>query len=99
MANEKRSNGLLPTPPLPVNAALVELTDNARQVLMVRYVRRSDDGKPAESIEEMFWRVAYHIARVEETWGQDILTQLAHLHRGRYAPRPACRLFRFANLR
>jgi ribonucleoside-diphosphate reductase alpha chain len=80
MANEKRSNGLLPTPPLPVNAALVELTDNARQVLMVRYVRRSDDGKPAESIEEMFWRVAYHIARVEETWGQDILTRTAEFY-------------------
>ncbi len=48
------------------------LTDNARQVLMRRYVRRGDDGKPAETVEEMFWRVAYHVARVEEQWDTDV---------------------------
>jgi ribonucleoside-diphosphate reductase alpha chain len=46
----------------------VNLTDNARQVLVRRYVRRGDDGKPAESVEEMFWRVAYHVAAVETEW-------------------------------
>jgi len=24
--------------------------------------------KPAETVEEMFWRVAYHVAKVEEQW-------------------------------
>jgi ribonucleoside-diphosphate reductase alpha chain len=39
---------------------------------MKRYVRRGDDGKPAETAEEMFWRVAYHVAKVEETWNEDV---------------------------
>ncbi len=61
--------GLLPTPPLPPDLPAIELTDNARQVLVRRYVRRGQDGKPAETVEEMFWRVAYHIAKAEEQWG------------------------------
>jgi ribonucleoside-diphosphate reductase alpha chain len=66
-------HGLLPTPPMPSGLPKAELTDNARQVLLRRYVRRGDDGKPAESVEEMFWRVAYHIAKVEEQWGGDVI--------------------------
>ncbi len=65
-------DGILPTPPLPPDVSPVALTDNARQVLIRRYVRRGHDGKPIESVEEMFWRVAYHVARVEETWGGDV---------------------------
>jgi ribonucleoside-diphosphate reductase alpha chain len=65
-------NGLLPTPPMPKGLPKANLTDNARQVLMRRYVRRGDDGKPAETVEEMFWRVAYHVARVEEQWDADV---------------------------
>ncbi len=68
----KSKNGLLPTPPMPGGLPKAQLTDNARQVLMKRYVRRGDDGKPAENVEEMFWRVAYHVAKVEEEWGADI---------------------------
>jgi ribonucleoside-diphosphate reductase alpha chain len=66
-------HGLLPTPAIPEDAPEVNLTENARQVLVRRYVRRGQDGKPVESVEEMFWRVAYHIAAVEEKWGEDIL--------------------------
>jgi len=69
---EEIKNGLLPTPPLPKGLPKAQLTDNARQVLMKRYVRRGDDGKPAENVEEMFWRVAYHVAKVEEQWGADV---------------------------
>jgi ribonucleoside-diphosphate reductase alpha chain len=65
---ESDQHGLLPTPPLPADSAAVNLTENARQVLVRRYVRRGQDGKPAESVEEMFWRVACHIAAVEEKW-------------------------------
>src|SRR5215211_5988718 len=68
----KVHNGLLPTPPMPKGLPKANLTDNARQVLMKRYVRRGDDGKPAETVEEMFWRVAYHVARVEEQWEHDV---------------------------
>lgn len=73
---------VLPTPPLPAELPKVELTENARQVLVRRYVRRGDDGKPAESVEEMFWRVAYHVAKVEATWGGNVTeqaTQFYHL--------------------
>ncbi len=66
-----QKSGMLPTPPLPNDLPPVELTDNARQVLVRRYVRRGQDGKPAESVDEMFWRVAYHVAKVEESWDGD----------------------------
>ena len=69
---EQVKNGLLPTPPMPKGLPKAQLTDNARQVLMKRYVRRGDDGKPAENVEEMFWRVAYHVAKVEEQWGVNV---------------------------
>ncbi len=62
-------HGLLPTPPMPVDLPPVELTENARQVLMRRYVRRDKKGKPAETVEQMFWRVAYHVAAPEELCG------------------------------
>jgi ribonucleoside-diphosphate reductase alpha chain len=67
--------GLLPTPPLPVEIAAVELTDNARQVLQRRYVRRGPEGQPIESVEEMFWRVAYHVAAVETKWAGDVISR------------------------
>ena len=69
---EQAKNGLLPTPPMPKGLPEANLTDNARQVLMKRYVRRGDDGKPAETVEEMFWRVSYHVAKVEEQWEADV---------------------------
>ncbi len=68
----KSKHGLLPTPPMPKELPKANLTDNARQVLMKRYVRRDNEGKPAETVEEMFWRVAYHVARVEEAWDGDV---------------------------
>ena len=66
-------HGLLPTPALPENLPGAELTENALQVLIRRYVRRGQDGQPAETVEEMFWRVAYHVAKVEQTWGEDVI--------------------------
>jgi ribonucleotide reductase alpha subunit len=71
---------MLPTPPLPADLPPVELTDNARQVLVRRYVRRGQDGKPAESVEEMFWRVAYHVAKVEEDWSGDVLQRASEFY-------------------
>jgi len=65
-----KTSVITPAPKKPLHP--VELTENARQVLIRRYVRRGDDGKPAETVEEMFWRVAYNIARVESAYGQDV---------------------------
>ncbi len=47
----------------------VPLTDNARTVLEKRYLRRGPDGKPVETIEAMFWRVAHNVALAEREWG------------------------------
>ena len=69
---DKKSQ-LLPTPPLPDNTHKVILSENARQVFLRRYNRRGVDGEPVESIEETFWRVSYHVAKVEENWGGDVL--------------------------
>lgn len=41
-------------------------------VLRRRYLRRGPDGKPVETVEEMFRRVAHHIALVEADHGQDV---------------------------
>ncbi len=80
--NQKVSNfGLLPTPPLPKGLPEIELSENSRQVLMKRYLRRGHDGQPVESIEEMFWRVAYHVAKVEENWGGDPLVRAEEFYR------------------
>jgi ribonucleoside-diphosphate reductase alpha chain len=73
LAELESLHGLLPTPPLPPGAGQVELTENARQVLMRRYVRHGKDGQSVESVEEMFWRVAYHVAKSEDAWGEDVL--------------------------
>ncbi len=50
----------------------VQLSENARTVLMKRYVRRDEAGQPQESVEEMFWRVAYHVALAEEESGEPV---------------------------
>jgi ribonucleoside-diphosphate reductase alpha chain len=73
--------GMLPTPPIPKGLPKVQLTNNARQVLERRYVRRGPDGKPAETVEEMFWRVSYHVAKVEEMWSGDVIERGKEFYR------------------
>ncbi|MBP9041319.1 MAG: adenosylcobalamin-dependent ribonucleoside-diphosphate reductase, partial [Anaerolineaceae bacterium] len=63
---------LLEISSIPVDLPRIELTENSRQVLLKRYVRHNADGSPAETIDEMFWRVAFHIAKIETMWGTDI---------------------------
>ncbi len=78
---ETQQSSRLYTPPLPEDLPSVQLTDNARQVLTRRYVRRSDDGQPAETVEEMFWRVAYHVAKVEATFNGDVIERAKAYYR------------------
>ncbi|MGI6259772.1 MAG: adenosylcobalamin-dependent ribonucleoside-diphosphate reductase [Anaerolineaceae bacterium] len=58
--------GLYPTPPLPEGLPSIELSDNSRQILSKRYLRRAPDGSHAETIDEMFWRIAWHISDTPE---------------------------------
>ena len=54
MLNATQSEGkktrLLPTPPVPDNLPPVELTENANSVFTRRYVRKDEDGQPAETL-------------------------------------------------
>ncbi|MBT3188799.1 MAG: adenosylcobalamin-dependent ribonucleoside-diphosphate reductase [Anaerolineae bacterium] len=72
-ATVAKKQGLLPTPPIPKDLPDIDLTDNSRQVLERRYLRRGEAGNPIETIPEMFWRVAYHVAKAEEKWGNDVI--------------------------
>jgi ribonucleoside-diphosphate reductase alpha chain len=78
---QENDHSMLPTPPLPAGIGQVELSENGRQVMVRRYVRRGRDGEPAESVEEMFWRVAYHVAKVEQTWGGDVLERAKQFYK------------------
>lgn len=44
----------------------VNLTDNARKVLALRYLKKNDEGVPIEEPEDMFFRVAENIASMEK---------------------------------
>ncbi|MBN1265509.1 MAG: adenosylcobalamin-dependent ribonucleoside-diphosphate reductase [Anaerolineales bacterium] len=65
--------GVLPCPPIPDDLCKVDLSENSRKVLERRYLRRDKDGQPAETVEQMFWRVSYHIAAVEEAFQGDVI--------------------------
>ena len=45
------------------------LTDNARTVLERRYLKKDIDGKLIETPQDMFRRVAHHIAQAEKNYG------------------------------
>lgn len=47
----------------------ISLSQNARTVLERRYLRKDEEGKLLETPEEMFRRVAHHIALAEERYG------------------------------
>ncbi|MBX7119796.1 MAG: vitamin B12-dependent ribonucleotide reductase, partial [Gemmatimonadaceae bacterium] len=57
--------------PLPVNppATPATLSQNARTVLEKRYLVKDRSGKPVETPEDMFWRVATTVAEPERRYG------------------------------
>ena len=52
-------------PPIPAGA----LSQNARTVLQKRYLIKDERGKPTESPEELFWRVAMVVAEADRRYG------------------------------
>src|SRR5688572_8512833 len=70
----------LDTPVATVDLPTDELSQNARTVLAIRYLKKDADGKPVEEPEEMFWRVAYVIAREDAKYGatEEDVQELAH---------------------
>jgi len=67
-----QTQGVKTQPALPADAPEVYLSDNALEVFKRRYIRKGEDGEPAETKEETFWRVAYNIAAIEENWGGNV---------------------------
>ncbi len=59
----------------------VPLSENARTVLTKRYLRRGPDGKPVETPEGMFHRVAHAIALPEQDHGDDVATAESAFYR------------------
>ncbi|HLF91174.1 MAG TPA: LAGLIDADG family homing endonuclease, partial [Anaerolineales bacterium] len=72
--------GLLPTPSIPEDVPQSNLTENAYKVFLRRYTRKGPDGKPMETVEETFWRVAYHVAKSETEWGEDVLSRASQYY-------------------
>ncbi len=72
---------LLSTPPMPEELPQVELSENSYQVLTRRYIRKGNNGELVETPKEMFWRVAYHVAKVEEIWGEDVEEHASNFYR------------------
>lgn len=55
------------------------LTKNALEVAKKRYLRTDMDGKVVETVGEMLWRVAYHMAKPELNWaGNEIVMETAN---------------------
>ncbi len=69
---EHKDVEILPLPPIPEGLSKIDLSENSRKVLERRYIRNGKDGQYLETVEEMFWRVAYNIAKQEEQWEGDI---------------------------
>ena len=55
-----------------IEQSTLSLPENSMAVLRRRYLRRGHDGQPIETVEEMFRRVAHHVAMVETDHGGDV---------------------------
>jgi ribonucleoside-diphosphate reductase alpha chain len=58
-----------PADVLPEDLPRVDMSENARIILAKRYLKKDEAGKPVESAEQMFWRVARTIADVDASYG------------------------------
>jgi ribonucleoside-diphosphate reductase alpha chain len=54
--------------------AQIQISENSRQVLHKRYLRKGLDGRPIETIEGMFRRVAGAVAEPDALFGYDVAT-------------------------
>lgn len=51
---------------------MAKLSGNQLEVFRRRYVRKGEDGETIESVDDVFRRVARHVAGIEEKWGGDV---------------------------
>jgi ribonucleoside-diphosphate reductase alpha chain len=58
-----------PAETLPQDLPVADLSENARIVLARRYLKKDEKGRPVEEPEQMFWRVAWTIAKEDAKYG------------------------------
>ncbi len=65
------------TAPFPAQKqdGLSRISPNGLEVLRRRYLRKGVDGKPMETVPQMFWRVASHVALPEQAYGDEVAYQ------------------------
>jgi ribonucleoside-diphosphate reductase alpha chain len=66
--------GLTKASPIKLDSSIflkegITLTDNAKRVLKKRYLKKNSQGQTIETPEQMFKRVAHHIAMAEKQYG------------------------------
>ena len=61
-----------PFSPMILPPADIDLSENSRQVLHKRYLRKGLDGQPVETIPGMFRRVARAVAEPDAAHGYDV---------------------------
>ena len=71
---KRKERGLSAAVPIRLDTAVflkntVRLSENARKVLERRYLKKDASGAVLETPEKMFERVARHVARAEEKYG------------------------------
>jgi ribonucleoside-diphosphate reductase alpha chain len=66
---------------MPEGLPEVEFSENSKQVLTRRYLRRGKDGNPIETIEGMFWRIAYHVANTGLTDEVEVRNRAVEFYR------------------
>lgn len=49
----------------------IEINENGKRVLEKRYLKKDLEGKPVESIEDMFWRVSRNIAEADGNYDKN----------------------------
>ena len=49
----------------------IKLSENAKKVLRERYLRKNEHGEIIETPEEMFWRVAHHVASADKLYDEN----------------------------
>ena len=63
-----------------------DITDNARTVLERRYLIKDENGNPAETPEDLFWRVAEHVGSVNNRYENFTVSFFDMMRRGIFMP-------------
>lgn len=50
----------------------IPMSENAKTVLTKRYLRKDQNKQPVETINELFWRVARHVAEPDREYANDV---------------------------